>query len=132
MTDAELRDAVDSYFANHLDAAYWSSLTASQKSGAVAMGKGDVFALLPASKTLDGVTDATDPIVCGIAEQAVYLVRNYEEIASGKVVTSEAVSGLSQGYTLINAGSYGMSARAMAFVEQARKSIGGTVPLLRG
>lgn len=132
MTDAELLQAVDDYFANHLDATYWSSLTSAQKSGAVTMGKGDVFALLPATKTLDKVTDASDPIVCGIAEQAVYLTRNYEEIASGKVVTSEAVSGLSQGYTLINAGSFGMSARALAFVEQAKKAAGGTVPLLRG
>lgn len=130
MTEAELADAVNAYFASHLDAAFWGGLSAAAKDGAVAMAQSDILAELP------GVTLADISTGCfalkAIAEQAVYLARNYDRMTEGKVLTSESVEGLSEGYTLINS-KVGLSFRAEAFLKRAKSAFSGaTLRVVRG
>ena len=130
MTGAELSAAINSYFESHLDAAFWGALSANSKSGAVQMALDDVLSELP-GVVLDDL-DADSYAVKAIAEQAVFLARNYESMTEGKVVTSEGIDGISQGYTLINS-KVGMSFRAEAFIKRAKQAIlGGSLRVLRG
>lgn len=114
----EIHSAVDEYFSVHLDSGYWSNLAASIREAAVIMAVSDVCAVVP-GLTIDVIRPSSAALKA-IAEQAVYLSRNYETISEGKVVTSESVEGLSTGYTLIG-NSYGMSPRAAEFVIQAKR-----------
>jgi len=67
-----------------------------------------------------------------IAEQAVFLARNYgTTITEGKVVTSESVSGLSVGYTII--GNSVIASRAEQFIEKAKRAaLGASCRISRG
>ena len=122
MTDAELLTTVTAIMSNHLDKTYWTGLDSDTKVAAVEMAKGDVLARLP-GQTLAAINNETaqgNPVVLAMAEQAVYLARNYGQQVNGKVVTSEAVEGLSVGYTIIGkAETLGFSARAEAYLQQA-------------
>lgn len=130
MTEAELADAVNAYFASHLDAAFWGGLSAAAKDGAVAMAQSDILAELPGITLADIPADSF--ALKAIAEQAVYLARNYDRMTEGKVLTSESVEGLSEGYTLINT-KVGMSFRAEAFLKRAKSAFSGaTLRVVRG
>ena len=129
MTLSEVNSAVDSYFTAHLDYAYWRDLDAEKKLGAVAMAIDDILSIL--NVTLERIT-SDSAAVKAVAEQAVYLSRNYESIAEGKVATSESVEGISAGYTLIGS-SFGISPRAETFIKQAKSQyFGGSVRVMRG
>ena len=130
MTLAEIQKAVDDYFSLHLDASYWGSLDGQMRLSAVTMGLSDICAVIP-QITLDAITDGS-PALKAVAEQAVYLVRNYESISEGKVVTSESAEGLSTGYSLIG-GNYGISPRAESFIIQAKRQFcGNSLRITRG
>lgn len=130
MTGAELSAAVDRYFETHLDAEFWTGLSLAAKSGAVAMALDDVLSELP-GMMLDDLT-ANSYAVKAIAEQAVYLARNYESMNEGKVLTSESVEGISEGYTIVS-GKVGLSFRAEAFIKRAKSAyLGGSVRVVRG
>ena len=130
MTGAELALAVDNYFAEHLDAVFWGGLSSASRTGAIAMACNDVLGELP-GVVLDDLSE-TDYAVKAIAEQAVYLARNYESLNEGKVLTSESVEGLSEGYTLVSS-KVGMSFRAEAFIKRAKSAYsGGSVRVSRG
>lgn len=130
MTGAELAAAVDRYFESHLDSAFWSGLASASKTGAVTMACDDVLSELPGI-VLDDLSEDTYAFKA-IAEQAVYLVRNYESLNEGKVLTSESVEGLSEGYTLISS-KVGLSFRAEAFIKRAKQAyLGGSVRVIRG
>ena len=125
MTGAEIAEAVNAAMAAHLDAAFWARQESARTAAAVNMATGDVLAKLP-GLTADKITDATGPVICAIAEQSVYLLRNYDAQTEGKVVTSEGVEGLSVGYTLIgDAGNVGFAPRAMTFIMQAKQALRG-------
>ena len=129
MTLAEVNSAVDSYFTAHLDSEYWRDLEAEKKLGAVAMALDDILSIL--NVTLERVTPDS-AAVKAVAEQAVYLSRNYESIAEGKITTSESVEGVSAGYTLIGS-NYGISPRAETFIKQSKREFfGGSVRVMRG
>lgn len=126
----EIRTAVDGYFSVHLDAGYWNNLDAQTRLSAVTMAISDICSVVQ-GLTLDRITPES-PAINAIAEQAVYLVRNYETIAEGKVATSESAEGISTGYTLINS-SFGISPRAEAFTNQLKRLFyAGTVRIARG
>lgn len=130
MTAEELTASVDAYLAKHLDAAFWASLDAARRTAAIAMAEFDIFAELP-DATLEN-RKADSFTAKAIAEQAVFLARNYENINEGKVVTSENVGGVSQGYTLIG-DRPGLSFRAAAFIKRAKAAIaGGSMRVSRG
>lgn len=130
MTPAELATAVDTYFTTHLDSSYWSGLNSGTKTSAVTMAANDVMSLVPRLKSLDDVEDGSYAFKA-IAEQAVFLARNYGNITEGKVVTSESVSGLSVGYTLI--GNAIVASRAEQYIQMAkREALGGSCRISRG
>ena len=130
MTPSELQAAVDVYFASHLDSEYWSSLTTPVKNGAISMAINDILAELP-GVTIDKITDGSFAFNA-IAEQSVYLARNYSSLTEGKVVTSEGLEGISTGYTIIN-DKVGISFRASLFIKKAKTSfLGATAKIARG
>lgn len=118
MTSADMLVAVDAYLAAHLDAAFWSGLPTATKTGASTMAQADVEAAT--ATTLDLIGSVDHPFVKAVAEQAVYLARNYASQNEGKVVTGESVEGLSNTYTLI--GTPGTSPRANVFIKQAKRA----------
>lgn len=127
---SEIHGAVDKYFQTHLDAGYWNGLGADIRQSAVVMAVSDICAVVTGLK-LEAITE-NSPDLKAIAEQAVYLSRNYETISEGKVVTSESVEGLSTGYSLIG-NSYGISPRASVFINQAKQLIcGRSLRIVRG
>lgn len=130
MTEVELLPAVDGYFANHLDSAYWGALPPETRNAACAMAANDVLSALPGAD-LARVKPGSSALKA-IAEQSVYLARHYETIADGKVLTSEGVEGISASYTLIGS-TFGLSSRAQTFIKRAvREEMGGTTRLTRG
>lgn len=129
MTLEEINIAVDDYFTVHLDSAFWNGLEPEKKLGAVAMALDEVLSIL--NVKLKRITPDCAAIKA-TAEQAVYLVRNYDSIAEGKVTTSESVEGISAGYTLIG-NNYGISPRAETFIKQSKREFfGGCVRVMRG
>ncbi len=129
MTPAELATAVDTYFTTHLDSAYWAALTAATKTSAVTMATNDVLSLVPRLESLDDV-EADSYAFKAIAEQAVFLARNYGNITEGKIVTSESVSGLSVGYTII--GNAIVASRAEQYIKMAKRAaLGSTCAISR-
>eukprot|EP00831_Metopus_contortus_P078330 TRINITY_DN7555_c0_g1_i4.p1 TRINITY_DN7555_c0_g1~~TRINITY_DN7555_c0_g1_i4.p1 ORF type:complete len:698 (-),score=105.19 TRINITY_DN7555_c0_g1_i4:951-3044(-) len=131
MTNLELLQYVDEYFANHLDKGYWSGLSDDFKGGAVAMALSDVLAQV-SGLTPDKITSGS-AAGKAVAEQAVFLARNYNSLSEGKVVTSEGAEGVSGGYTLLEGATSGISFRAMPFIRQAKRAVSGnSVRLSRG
>ena len=130
MTIEELATLVDQYFALHLDSSYWGQLSIDIKMGAISMASSDIFALVP-RLSMDTIQSGSAAIKA-IAEQAVFLSRNYDQIQEGKVLTSESVEGISAGYTLIGS-SFGLSSRASSYIDQAkRENMGSTIRIVRG
>lgn len=130
MTENELLSAVDGYFQNHLDSAYWGALSPETRAAACAMAANDVLSSLPGADLARVKPESS--ALKAIAEQAVYLARHYETIADGKVLTSEGVEGISASYTLIGS-TFGLSVRAQSFISLAvREETGGTARLTRG
>lgn len=130
MTREELTTFVDEYLADHLDKSFWQGLDAEKRSASVSMALVDVLAELP-GLSLDAM-QVSGFAARAVAEQAVFLARNYESINEGKVVTGEGVAGISTSYTMIG-DSPGLSFRAISFIKQAKRSIlGGTVRISRG
>ena len=115
MTDLELLQYVDSYFARHLDSGYWSSLADDTREASVAMALSDVLAEMQVAEA----NADNPPMLKAVAEQAVYLARNYSDLTENKIVTGEGVEGISTNYTLLNKNA-GLSHRAAAFIQQAR------------
>ena len=127
---SEISAAADRYFAVHLDASYWNSLTAENRLAAVTMAVSDICAVIP-GLTINAVVDGSAAFKA-IAEQAVYLSRHYDTISQGKVETSESVEGISTGYSLIG-GSFGISPRAEMFIIQVKRLFcGKTLRVVRG
>lgn len=130
MTEGELLPAVDAYFSNHLDKGYWIALPEDTRNAACEMAVNDVLSVLP-GEDFEKV-GANSCALKAIAEQAVYLARNYESIADGKVLTSEGVEGISASYTLIGS-TFGLSSRAQSFIKRAAREISGnTARISRG
>ncbi len=123
-------EMAETYFANHMDAAYWSSLGDAAKSAALAMANNDIAAQI-------GVTEVSDRDRNGyfaVCEQAVYLARNYARQATGKEVVGQSLDGVgSQTFQLLNTDKPGISPRALSFIAQARKdALGGSIRISRG
>ena len=118
MTQEELITAVDGYFNRHLDKKYWNELPEDTRAGAVEMAFNDVAGQIPGLKMANLTADAI--AVHAIAEQAVFLVRNYDSIAEGKITTSESAEGVSAGYTLLGSASFGISPRASLMIKHAK------------
>ena len=131
MNKVELETAIDAYFANHLDKSYWESLSVETRSGAIAMAWADIGAMVT-GLTVDKIYSADSAAVKAVAEQAVFLARNYADMTEGKIATSESVEGVSTGYSLIGS-SFIIAPRAEAFIKQAKREIlGNSVRLQRG
>lgn len=131
MNKVELKTAIDEYFSSHLDKAYWDTLSADTRSAAIAMAWGDIGAMV-AGLTIDKIQSADSAAVKAVAEQAVFLTRNYSDISEGKIATSESVEGISTGYSLVGS-SFLISPRAETFIKQAKREIyGNSVRISRG
>lgn len=131
MTLDDMIDAVSDMIDSGLDADFWYTVSSTTKTAAITTATKDIFARLAGMKLSD-VTDTEGPIVCAIAEQAVYLVRTHDEQAEGKVVTGEGVQGLSVSYTLIGDHSTGLSHRAAVYLKQAKRQAMGRMRFSRG
>ena len=130
MTKEELFAAVDDYFLYHLDSNFWSNLPKESKEAAISMAINDVLSEL-IGLSISKISAGSFAFKA-IAEQAVFLARNYESMAEGKVVTSESVEGLNTGYTLISE-KFGISFRALSFIKRAKSLVnGGSVRISRG
>lgn len=129
MTDAELLAFADDYFSGHLDAAYWTALSAEQKSAALTQARQDVFAEVSNCRARD--FDETSYAVC---EQAVYLLRTYETQAAGRVVQSQSLGQLSQSFQYLggSSGDLTLAPRAVRFLRAAKKKIPRRVEFSRG
>lgn len=131
MTDLELSQYVDEYFTSHLDSSYWSGLAAGTKTGAVAMALSDILAQIN-GLTLENILSGS-AAAKAVAEQAVFLARNYENLSEGKVVTSQSAEGVSDSATLLEGTSIGISFRALPFIKQAKRLFfGNSVRISRG
>jgi hypothetical protein len=117
MTDLELLQYVDGYFNTHLDKTFWTGLTEEMRMSSIAMAQSDILAELNA----DELDSTNIPSLKAVAEQAVYLARNYENLNENKIATSENIEGISTGYTLIG-NKPGISHRAVSFIKQAKKA----------
>lgn len=131
MNKVELKTAIDEYFSSHLDKEYWNTLSTDTRSAAIAMAWGDIGAMVT-GLTIDKIKSADSAAVKAVAEQAVFLTRNYSDISEGKIATSESVEGISTGYSLVGS-SFLISPRAETFIKQAKREIfGNSVRLQRG
>ena len=131
MNHEELTAEIGSYLRFHIDNGYWVGLSEETRSACVFCGFTDVSARMPGLKIENIAPGAL--IIGAIAEQALYLSRNYSDIAVGKVATSEGVEGISTGYTLLNSADIGFSPRAAVILEQVkREKRASGVRLVRG
>ena len=119
MTQEEIFAAVDGYFNRHLDKAYWNNLPEDTRAGAVEMAFNDVSGQIT-GLTMTNIT-ADSVAIKAVAEQAVFLARNYDSIAEGKITTSESAEGVSAGYTLLGSVSFGIAPRAASFIQHAKR-----------
>ena len=117
MTKQELFTAVSAVIAAGLDADYWTEQLAKQQA-AFNTALGDILARLPGVKVDDLTADNTN-VLYAIAEQSVYLLRNYGSQTSGTAVTSESVDGLAVAYGVIGKSDGIISPRAMAYLDAA-------------
>lgn len=130
MTSDELFNHIEAYFDIHLDSTFWKSLPVESRQAAVSMALDDVLSELPGA-TLKKIS-LNSYTFKAVAEQAVFLARNYESMTEGKVVTSESVEGLSTGYTLIS-DKFGIGNRAASFINRAKTlTNGGSMRIMRG
>lgn len=116
MTDSEFFNAVSGVISSGLDADFWLE-NALKQHAAYASAKNDIFARVP-GLSLDDLTPASTNVICAVAEQAVWLLRNYKEQSSGKKLVSESVDGASSTYADITTGGDGIiSPRALAYLD---------------
>lgn len=117
----------ESYFSRHLDGAFWDSQTESTRDAALVMAENDLSALLPAN------FPRNDLFVKAQCEQAVYLLHTREERESGKVVSSQSVSGISRSFSsMLSSGEdRGISPAAMRYVRQLRGMISRSAYFVR-
>lgn len=126
----ELGEMVDQYFSVHLDRVYWQGLDKATRAGAVQMAVNDIAVAIPGI-SLEAL-GAIAPAVNAIAEQAVYLARNYARQTFGRVVTGEGVDGISNSYALLG-DNPGISFRAEPFIKEAKRLVrGNSVRIARG
>ena len=131
MTQEELFAAVDEYFNRHLDKAYWSNLPEDTRAGSVEMAFNDVAGQIT-GLTMTNIT-ADSVAMKAVAEQAVFLARNYDSIAEGKITTSESAEGVSAGYTLLGSVSFGIAPRAASMIQSVKRLYcGNSVRIARG
>lgn len=139
MNDTEISTAVETYFSNHLDATYWAGLSSDVKAQAVSMAKSDVAAELPASFRFDTLPDPetetvrpskSDFAVGAIAEQAVFLARNYSSQTNGRVVQSQTLGELSQTFKYLSDGT--LAPRAVNFIKRAKSVSARGISIQRG
>lgn len=119
MTQEELIFAVDEYFDHHLDKKFWNEQPEETRAGAVSMAFNDVAGQIPGLTIKNISPDAI--VIYAIAEQAVFLIRNYDSMAEGKITTSESAEGVSAGYTLLGSTSIGIAPRAANLVQYAKR-----------
>ena len=117
MTTQELFTAVSDVISAGLDADYWAEQQTRQEA-AFNTAVGDILARLPGVK-VDDLTSDNGNVLYAIAEQAVYLLRNYGSQTSGTAVTSESVDGLAVAYGVIGKSDGIISPRAMAYLDAA-------------
>jgi hypothetical protein len=117
MTKQEIFAAVSAVISAGLDADYWAEQQTRQEA-AFNTALGDILARLPGVKADDLTADNTN-VLYAIAEQAVYLLRNYGSQTSGTAVTSESVDGLAVAYGVIGKSDGIISPRAMAYLDAA-------------
>ena len=139
MTYEELQTVVGGILAAHLDAAYWNALDSTSKTAALKMARNDIFAELPSITLADIPVAGADenPVCLAIAEQAVYLARNYasDTAQGGKVVASESVDGLSMSYAVSansNTEGFEISPRAWKYIAKAKKKNLADIRFTRG
>lgn len=122
MNDSEILESLDEIFQTHLDSDFWAGLEKSKKEACAKTATMDILARAP-WMTEDDIGDYPVSLYA-IAEQAVWLARNYSEQTGGKIVTSESVEGLSVGYTLVGGASkwgVGIAPRAEAYLDRLQK-----------
>ena len=129
MTQAEVEIVIDDYFNIHLDKDYWTGLTAEVRTACVSMAVSDVCVEL----NITELDPLNAPSLKAVAEQAVFLSRNYGKQKEGKVVISQTLPpGLSQSFKLLNGDNPIIAPRAKLFIKQAKAATSRTIRLVRG
>ena len=121
MTRDELFAAVSAVISAGLDADYWTEQLERQNA-AFNTSAGDIFARLP-GVMMDDITANDTNVIHAIAEQAVYLLRNYGQQTTGQAVSSESVDGLAVAYGVIGKSDGIISPRALAYLDYALAEI---------
>lgn len=119
MTDTELKTAVFGAIAAGLDAEYWTSQQTRQNA-AYNTAKNDIFARIAGLKVEDVASDDTN-VICAIAEQAIWLLRNYASTTDQvSAILSESVDGISRSYSASAESQNGtLAPRALLYLQQA-------------
>lgn len=116
-TEFDLFTAVSAVLLAGLDADYWSE-NVTKQNAAFNTATGDILARLQGVK-VDDITENDTNIIYAIAEQSVYLLRNYGDQTTGQAVSSESVDGLAIAYGVMGKSDGIISPRALAYLEQA-------------
>lgn len=120
---------IDDYFAYHLDYEYWQNLDNEIKKQAVMMSLNDISSHVGSTQN-DIISNQYG--INAIAEQAVYLSRNYGSMTSNKIVTSEGLDGISQSFSIVGE-SIAISHRADKYIMQLKKFLRpSTIRISRG
>lgn len=139
MTDPEIITAVNAYLSNHLDGEYWRAKNETEKGQVIAMAKMEVCACVPfldVERLEDPESASTRPgkadfFIAAIAEQALFLSRNYAERNQDRVVQSETVGPLSQTFAYLSSNG-DLCSRANTFLKRLKRSIPRTLNWQRG
>lgn len=84
-------EQANTYFATHLDADYWAALTEAKRTAALTMAEKHIAAVTGSRECPEAV-----------CEQAVWLIRNHDNQAAGRVVTGQSLDGMgSQSFEIL-------------------------------
>jgi len=84
-------EQANTYFETHLDADYWAGLTDAKRTAALTTAAKQIAAVAGSQECPDAV-----------CEQAVWLIRNHDNQAAGRVITGQTLQGLgSQSFEIL-------------------------------
>ena len=117
MSEQDLRQFVFTFIAeSHLDAAFFQSAGEEKQNAAFRMA----WNMVLAECGMTTIPDRNSAFYLAVAEQTIFLLRKYEELAEGKILTGENVDGISASYTLLS--TTGFSPVAMTYLACAKKN----------
>lgn len=90
MNTEDLLTFTNLYFLTHLDKEYWTGLSLDTKTASITMAGSDICTELG----VDVISAESLASQKAVAEQAVFLARNYESLTENKIIKSESLDGV--------------------------------------